>query len=110
MDYVWGLFSLEDMVDELELEPALGTEILDPWFLAYWGSRKVVFVAEDGFQVTDSQILYASLAWNAFTDKKTYRMEPITFLPPPPTNSPYGDPNKCLPPAHTRLFPNPFSG
>jgi hypothetical protein len=61
MDYMWGLFSLEEVVDELELEPTLGTEMLDPWFLAYWGSRKIVFVAEDGFQATDSQTLYASL-------------------------------------------------
>jgi hypothetical protein len=50
MDYVWGLFSLKEMVDELVSEPALGTEMLDPWFLAYWGSRKNLFVAEDRFE------------------------------------------------------------
>jgi hypothetical protein len=36
--------------DELESDPALRREeMLDPWLLAYWGSREIVFIAWDKF-------------------------------------------------------------
>jgi hypothetical protein len=73
---VCGLFSLE--ADELESEPALEREMLDPWFLTYWGSREIVFVAGDEFHAMgwlDGRTLYGSLSLECIYWKKKKQTE-----------------------------------